>query len=113
MPSSQAIVWMNSLEASVFRYGAEDLEQHRLRADAPFLKVNHKAGVMGAGRPLADCDFFDSERRAWRWLDRRSLASLRHDSFEWDPRLCRPALVGNGCWHNRCDAISPLGRRRH
>jgi hypothetical protein len=59
MPNSQATVWMDSREASVFKYGAEDLEQPGLRADAPFLKLNHKAGVMGAGRPLADCDFFD------------------------------------------------------
>jgi hypothetical protein len=59
MPLSQAIVWMDSRQASVFRFGPDDLAQDRLRADTPFLKVDHKAGRMHAGRPAADLDFLD------------------------------------------------------
>jgi hypothetical protein len=50
---------MDAREASVFRFGTDEIEQARLRADTPCLKVNHKAGSMRAGRPAADFDFFD------------------------------------------------------
>ena len=59
MPLSRAIVWMDSRQASIFRFGAEDLAHDRLRADTPFLKVSHKAGCLRAGRPAADLDFLD------------------------------------------------------
>jgi hypothetical protein len=59
MPRSRAIVWMDSREASIFRFGSDEVEQAELRADNPYLKVRHKAGSMGAGRPAADLDFFD------------------------------------------------------
>lgn len=59
MPRSRAIVWMDSHEASVFRFGADEVDQAWLRADNPSLKVSHKAGSMRAGRPAADFDFFD------------------------------------------------------
>lgn len=59
MPLSRAIVWMDSRQASVFRFGAGDLAPDRLRADSPFLKVDHKAGRMRAGRAAADLDFLD------------------------------------------------------
>lgn len=59
MPRSRAIVWMDAREASVFRFGAGEVDQTQLRADSPCLKVGHKAGSMGAGRPAADFDFFD------------------------------------------------------
>ena len=59
MPRSRAIVWMDAREASVFRFGADEIERTGLRADNPSLKVSHKAGSLGAGRPAADFDFFD------------------------------------------------------
>jgi hypothetical protein len=59
VPRSRAIVWMDSREASVFRFGADEADQIQLRADSPCLKVSHKAGSMRAGRPAADFDFFD------------------------------------------------------
>ena len=59
MPLSQAIVWMDSGRASIFRFGANDFQQRGLSADRPFLKVDHKAGRMHAGRPAADLDFLD------------------------------------------------------
>ena len=71
-PNSQAIVWMDSREASVYKFGSADIEQQRLSADAPFLTVNHKAG--GAGRPLADYDFFDRVIDALRGTRAWSLA---------------------------------------
>lgn len=74
MPNSQAIVWIDSREASVWRFGSADVEQRRLRAEVPFLKVNHKAGTMGAGRPLADYDFFDRVIDALRGIGVWSLA---------------------------------------
>jgi hypothetical protein len=59
MPLSRAIVWMDSRQASVFRFGADELVRDQLRADKPFLKVDHKAGRLRAGRPAADLDFLD------------------------------------------------------
>jgi stalled ribosome rescue protein Dom34 len=59
MPHSRAIVWMDSREAHVFRFGLDDVEQERIKAHMPFRKVHHKAGVIGAGRASADVDFFD------------------------------------------------------
>ena len=73
MPLSRAIVWMDSRQARVFRFGASQLAQGRLRADSPFLRVGHKAGTMHARRPAADLDFLDRVidslrgTRAW-WL---------------------------------------------
>ena len=72
MPHSRAIVWMDAREATVFRFGvADEIERTGLRADNPYLKVSHKAGSLGAGRPAADLDFFDrvidSLRGARQW----------------------------------------------
>jgi len=55
----RAIVWMDCREASVFRFGAEDVGPDRLSADRPYLKVSHKAGAIKRGGTAADCDFFD------------------------------------------------------
>src|SRR5262245_58774514 len=74
MPNSQAIVWMDARDACVWRFGSADVEQRRLRADAPFLRVAHQAGTMGAGRPLADYDFFDRVIDALRGTSAWSLA---------------------------------------
>jgi stalled ribosome rescue protein Dom34 len=59
MTLSHAIVWMDSREAHVYRFDAQDVEQKRLKAHMPFRKMHHKAGVIGAGRAAADLDFFD------------------------------------------------------
>jgi stalled ribosome rescue protein Dom34 len=63
---------MDSREAHVFRFNAEDVEQERLKAHMPFRKVHHKAGVIGAGRAAADLDFFDriidSLRGSQEWI---------------------------------------------
>ena len=58
-PYKHAVVWMDSKEAHVFRFTAEDVEKARIRADNPFRKIHHKAGVIGAGHVHLDREFFD------------------------------------------------------
>jgi stalled ribosome rescue protein Dom34 len=71
MTHSHALVWMDSREAHVFRFNADDVEQERLKAHMPFHKVHHKAGVIGAGHAAADTEYFEriidslSETREW------------------------------------------------
>ena len=59
MSHSHAIVWMDTREAHVFSFNADDVEHERLEAHLPFRKVHHKAGVIGAGRTASDSDYFD------------------------------------------------------
>ena len=66
MPQSRAIVWIDNSEARVFRFGDDDVAQHRLRADAPFLVVKHKTGCLQAGRLAADLDLLDRVIHALR-----------------------------------------------
>jgi hypothetical protein len=58
---------MDCREASVFRFGADEVDRAQLGADNPCLKVSHKAGSMRAGRPAADVDFIDSLRGTRQW----------------------------------------------
>ncbi len=60
MLHSHAIVWMDSTEAHVFRFDAADVEKARIKANRPFRKIHHKAGVIGAGHdPLNTAYFSD------------------------------------------------------
>ncbi len=59
MPNSQAIVWIDSHEARVWRFGSADIEQRRLKADAPYLAVKHKIGAMQTGNLAADLALLD------------------------------------------------------
>lgn len=59
MSHSHAIVWMDSREAHVFRFSADDVERRRIRARSPFRKVHHKAGVIGAGHVHLDHGYFE------------------------------------------------------
>lgn len=72
MPHSHAVVWMDSKEAHVFRFNAEDVEHERIKSHNPFRKVHHKAGVIGAGHLQLDRDYFDhiidALRGANEWL---------------------------------------------
>ena len=72
MSHSHAVVWMDSKEAHVFRFNAEDVEHERIRSHTPFRKVHHKAGVIGAGHLQLDRDYFDhiidALRGANEWL---------------------------------------------
>ena len=72
MPHSHAIVWMDSKEAHVFRFNADDVERENIKAHTPFRKVHHKAGVIGAGHAALDVSFLDhivdAIRGAQEWL---------------------------------------------
>ena len=69
MLHSHAVVWMDSKEAHVFRFNAEDVERQRIKAHSPFRKVHHKAGVIGAGHQQLDRDYFDHIVDALRGAD--------------------------------------------
>ncbi len=59
MTHAHAIVWMDSREAHTFRFSPDDVEKERIFAHAPFRKVHHKAGSIGAGHVHPDRDFLD------------------------------------------------------
>lgn len=59
MPNSQAIVWIDSREARVWRFGSTDIEQRRLKADAPYLAVKHRVGALQTGNLAADLALLD------------------------------------------------------
>ena len=59
MPQSQAIVWISNREACVFRFGADDAAQGRVRADQPVLTLKHKNGEMQKGDLSADLAMLD------------------------------------------------------
>jgi len=59
MPNKYAIVWMDSKEARIFRFNAQDVEQTHVAAHSPYRQVHHKAGSIGAGRAVLDISFFD------------------------------------------------------
>src|SRR5260370_39598136 len=58
MSHSHAIVWIDSKEAHVFGFNADDVEKHRIKAHNPFRKIHHKAGVIGAGHVHLDHTYF-------------------------------------------------------
>jgi stalled ribosome rescue protein Dom34 len=72
MPQSHGVVWMDSKEAHVFRFGADDVKMERVKAHMPFRKVHHKAGAIGAGHVAADLSYLDHIADALRgvheWL---------------------------------------------
>src|SRR5258706_11442906 len=70
MSHSLAIVWLDSKQAHVYRFSAEDVEQQRIDAHHPFRTLHHKAGVIGAGRPQHDLDYFDRIVDAMRGADK-------------------------------------------
>jgi stalled ribosome rescue protein Dom34 len=64
MSHSHAIVWMDSKEAHVFQFSADDVERQRIKAALPFRKIHHKAGVIGAGHVHLDHHYFDEIAKA-------------------------------------------------
>lgn len=64
MSHSHAIVWINSKEAHVFQFNADDVEKQRIKAHLPFRKIHHKAGVIGAGHVHLDHHYFDEIGKA-------------------------------------------------
>jgi len=72
MSHSHAIVWMDSREAHVFRFSADDVEKQRIQSHNPFRKIHHKAGVIGAGHEHLDHGYFkdiaDALNGVQEWL---------------------------------------------
>ena len=103
MSRSRAIVWMDAREASVFKFGVDEIEQARLRADMPCLKVSHKAGSMRAGRPAADFDFFDRVIDALRGTQSWHLAGpdgTKQDLVDYlDRYRTRDGHIADLCQH--------------
>ena len=85
MTHSHALVWMDSREAHVFRFNADDVEMERIKAHMPSRKVHHKAGVIGAGHAGSDTEFFEQ------------ILDALHGTQEWilaGPGVAKQALVG-------------------
>jgi hypothetical protein len=59
MPRSEAIVWISNREASVYKFGDDDVAAGRLSADAPVLALTHKIGAMQTGNLIADLALLD------------------------------------------------------
>jgi stalled ribosome rescue protein Dom34 len=60
MSHTHAVVWLDTKEAHVFQFNAEDVERQRIKAHSPFRKVHHKAGVIGSGHTHDDKAYFDN-----------------------------------------------------
>jgi stalled ribosome rescue protein Dom34 len=58
MSSRHAIVWIDSREAHVFRFTAEEVNMQRVKAHLPVRKIHHKAGVVGSGHVHLDHAYF-------------------------------------------------------
>lgn len=50
---------ISNREASVFRFGDDDVTQGRLRADAPVLALVHRSGAMQTGHLIDDLALLD------------------------------------------------------
>jgi len=59
MPQSEAIVWISNREASVYRFGDDDVARGLISADAPVLTLKHKTGAMQTGNLIADLALLD------------------------------------------------------
>ena len=59
MSHTHAVVWLDSREAHVFQFNAEDVEKQRIRANAPSRQVHQKAGIVGSGHAHGDKAFFE------------------------------------------------------
>jgi stalled ribosome rescue protein Dom34 len=58
MAHTHAVVWLDFKEAHVFQFSREDVEHQRIKAHAPFRKIHHKAGSIGAGHAHDDKSYF-------------------------------------------------------
>ncbi len=71
MTHTHAVIWVDSKEARVFHFNAEDVEKERIRDHTPFQKIHHKAGTIGDGHTHLDRAFLD-------WI-----AEALRDTSEW------------------------------
>jgi stalled ribosome rescue protein Dom34 len=72
MPHIHAVVWIDTTEARIFRFTAEEVGKERISAHRPFRKVHHKAGAIGDGHTHLDHRFLSEVEEALRdiqeWL---------------------------------------------
>ena len=83
MPHGHAVLWMDFKEAHVFRFDAEDVQKERLKSHAPFRKVHHKAGAIGAGHAHADAAFFDDIAAALKGISEWLLVGPGHSKNDF------------------------------
>jgi stalled ribosome rescue protein Dom34 len=55
-----AVVWLDFHQAKIFMIKAEDVEARRINADAPHLRIHHKAQVRGSGHVRDDRTYFEA-----------------------------------------------------
>lgn len=105
MSHSHAIVWMDSREAHVFRFSADDVERQRIRSRNPFRKIHHKAGVIGAGHIHLDHRYFEDIAEALNGVEEWLLTGPGIAKNEMARHVERhlPDLKGKLCGLNACD----------
>ena len=59
MSHTHAVVWLDTKEAHVFQFNAEDVERQRIKANAPSRQVHQKAGIVGSGHSHDDKAYFE------------------------------------------------------
>ena len=105
MTHSHAIVWMDSREAHVFRFSADDVDRQRIRSRNPFRKVHHKAGAIGAGHVHLDHRYFEDIAAALNgveeWLLTGPGIAKNEMARHVEQRL--PDLKSKLCGLNACD----------
>ncbi len=57
---NHAVVWIDSHEARVFRFGPDDVERLVLRPHDPHVHIHHKANTIGSGHASEDHAFLQS-----------------------------------------------------
>jgi len=59
MSHTHAVVWLDTREAHVFQFNAEDVERQRIKANTPARRIHQKAGVVGSGHTHDDKAYFE------------------------------------------------------
>jgi stalled ribosome rescue protein Dom34 len=60
MTHSHAVVWIDSREARVFSFNAEDVDKKRVKAQEPHRHVHHRAGNVRDGHVRDNREFFEA-----------------------------------------------------
>jgi stalled ribosome rescue protein Dom34 len=58
MTHTHAVVWLDTKEAHVFQFNAEDVERQRIKAHMPAHKIHQKAGIVGSGHSHDGKEYF-------------------------------------------------------
>jgi stalled ribosome rescue protein Dom34 len=59
MAHGHAVVWLDTREARIFSFNAEDVEKRHVRADAPH-RVHHRSGSVGGDHVRDNREFFEA-----------------------------------------------------